>query len=177
MTGLRTTHTHTHTHTRLSALFENENEYECEYEKQHALALLDSPRSACKSSLVFSRLARVLLIVALLGATGTHWLVLQSVAWTTMFADNLRSGSVSDAIVRTFDGRHPCRLCRQIATGKQGEKKSDVRLEWKKLEFSYTLPVFQFKPPLHFPGIQSPIDSANPLTHAPPVPPPRRLPG
>jgi hypothetical protein len=126
---------------------------------------------------VISRLGHVLLIVAVLGATGTHWLVLQSVAWTTMLADNLRSGSVSEAIGRTFDGKHPCRLCREIATGKQGEKKSDVRLEWKKLEFSYAPAVFQFDPPSRFPGFQPPMDSASLLTHAPPVPPPRQLPG
>jgi hypothetical protein len=126
---------------------------------------------------VISRFGHVLLIIALLGATGTHWFVLQSVAWTAMFADNLHSGSISDAIERTFDGKHPCRLCREINNGKQSEKKSDVRFEWKQLEFSFAPDVFRFDPPMQFPRIQSPNDSAGLLTHAPPVPPPRSLHG
>jgi hypothetical protein len=126
---------------------------------------------------VFSRLAHVLLIVALLGATGTHWLVLQSVAWTTMLADNLHSGSVSDAITRTFDGKHPCRLCRQIAAGKQGEKKSDVRLEWQKLEFFYSTSALVFAAPRVHQETRSAAGDCGLRSEAPPVPPPKSLPG
>lgn len=134
---------------------------------------LDRQFAPCKSSIVISRPGHLVLIIALLGATGTHWFVLQSVAWTTMLADNLHSGSIAEAIGRTFDGKHPCRLCREIANGKQNEKKSEVRLEWKKLEFSFAPTAFCLNPPFHFPQIRPPLDSLNVLTHAPPVPPPR----
>src|SRR5690349_4015791 len=80
-----------------------------------ALGTLDVPMAARDSGAVLRKLGHVLLIVALLSASGTHWLVLQSVAWTTMLASNLRTSSLGEALERTFDGRHPCRLCRQIA--------------------------------------------------------------
>jgi len=84
---------------------------------------------------VLARLGHYLLIFALLGATGTHWMVLQTVAWSGMLADNLRGGSLSEAVSRTFDGQHPCELCRQIATGKRAEQKSTFVGVKLKLEF------------------------------------------
>jgi hypothetical protein len=51
----------------------------------------------------------------LVAGTGAHWGALQSVAWTRMLAENLRTVLFADAVVRTFDGQHPCSLCKVIA--------------------------------------------------------------
>ena len=139
--------------------------------------MLDLLLAAGDSEAVLRKSGHVLLIVALLSASGTHWLVLQSVAWTTMLASNLRTSSLGEALERTFDGRHPCRLCRQIARDRQDEKKTEFRSETRQLEFIYTTPAFIFEtppPPGDFCAVPDLVDC---LPHAPPVPPPRSLPG
>jgi hypothetical protein len=126
---------------------------------------------------VFRKLGNILMIVAALSATGTHWLALQSVAWTAMLAENLHTASWQQAVECTFDGKHPCCLCRAIAKAKQSEKKSDLSLESKKLDFSYTNFEFVFCAPTHFYEMRDANSAATSLTHAPAVPPPRELPG
>jgi hypothetical protein len=74
---------------------------------------------------VISKLGRVLLIVALLTSCGAHWLVLQSVAWTTMLVENSRRGSLVEAVKTTFDGAHPCGLCKTIETERGHEQRHD----------------------------------------------------
>ena len=37
------------------------------------------------------------------GGSGVHWGALQSVAWTRMLAENLRTTSFTEAVVRTFN--------------------------------------------------------------------------
>jgi len=39
-------------------------------------------------------------------------------------ADNLQTCSASEALSKTFDGKHPYRLCKQIAAAKKSEKKA-----------------------------------------------------
>src|SRR5215469_12912704 len=90
------------------------------------------------------------MIVALLAATGTHWVLLQSVAWTTMLADNLRTGSLVEAVEKTFDGQHPCSLCKRISAGKKSEKKAEFSLSDQRLEFISKRAVFVFTAPSDF---------------------------
>lgn len=72
------------------------------------------------------RFGHVLLVVALLGALGAPWIALQSVAWGTMLANFARTSDWSEAIQKTFDGQHPCALCKSIERGKKSEKKANV---------------------------------------------------
>jgi hypothetical protein len=115
------------------------------------------------------------MIFAVLTATGTHWLVLQSVAWTTMLATNLHTTSLEQAVASTFDGKHPCCLCKAIAKAKQSEKKSDIPVESRKLEYSYLKFEFLFCPPSEFYEVRAADESATVLTHTPPVPPPKKV--
>jgi hypothetical protein len=124
---------------------------------------------------VFRKVGHALVLFALLAAIGGHWFLLQSVAWTTMLADNLRTSSLPQAVERTFDGRHPCAICKEIAKGKKTEKKSDLSLERTKFEFSYSRAVFIFSPPTHFWQAAAFDAAAALLAHSPPVPPPRQL--
>jgi hypothetical protein len=84
---------------------------------------------------VLVRLGKFLVILALVATTGLHWVTLQSVAWTAMLADNLQTNSFQVAAEKTFDGKHPCCLCRAIAAGKKSEKKTEFNLQTQKLEF------------------------------------------
>jgi hypothetical protein len=124
---------------------------------------------------VFTRFGHILLIVALLAATGAHWTVLQSVAWTTMLADNLRTASFTQALERTFDGKHPCLLCKQITAGKKSEKKAEFPLQFKQLEFTHAATCFIFAAPADFWLAGASVASPQTLTHSPPVPPPKQL--
>ena len=122
---------------------------------------------------MFRKLGYLLMIVAVLTATGTHWALLQTVAWTTMLANNLRNGCLAEAVENTFDGKHPCSLCKQITAGKKSEKKTEFSISLKKLEFISERISFLFAAPTDFrlQTWQCPVMRA--VAHKPPVPPPR----
>jgi hypothetical protein len=122
---------------------------------------------------VFKRLAHALILFALLCAIGAHWAVLQSVAWTTMLAQSLRTNSISQAVERTFDGEHPCALCKKIAKSKQQERKSVFPSEFKKFEFSFSRSAFKFTAPFRFYEVRNLDDAFNGFSLPPPVPPPK----
>jgi hypothetical protein len=122
---------------------------------------------------VLKRLGHALTVFALLAAIGAHWVVLQSAAWTTMLAENLRSNSLPQAVERTFDGRHPCVLCKTIAKGKQSDKKSEFSPQLRKFEFSLTPTAFIFSLPAHFCEVPASAPALRVLSHPPPVPPPK----
>ena len=94
-----------------------------------------------------------------------------------MVVDYSREGSVSEALAKTFDGKHPCPLCKAIAAGKKAEKKSEFPMAGKKFEFSYSRAVFVFRAPTHFWKLGEFAAAAELLNHAPPFPPPRVVPG
>jgi len=75
------------------------------------------------------------LILTLLAVTGGQWVMLQSAAWAGMLVNNLRTQSLSCAVSKTFDGKHPCPLCKAIESGKKSEKKSDVEIKITRMEF------------------------------------------
>jgi hypothetical protein len=122
--------------------------------------------------LVLVRLGHVLLIAALLVATGGHWAVLQTVAWTNMLADNLQTGSLSEALIRTFDGKHPCTMCKQISAGKKSEKKTEFPSPAAKLEFVSERPTLVFAAPTDFDLLTVLTEPLTSWTEAPPTPPP-----
>ena len=73
---------------------------------------------------VLRKLGLLFAALALFSIAGGHWAVLQSVAWAEMLHDyTQRTGSVAVAVEQTFDGAHPCELCREIATSKAKEQK------------------------------------------------------
>ena len=122
---------------------------------------------------VFKRLGHTLLILALIAALGGHWAVLQTVAWTNMLSTYLRTDSLKMAVTKTFDGKNPCALCKDISAGRQAEKKAEFPGCAKKLEFISDRPVFVFSPPTDFYLVPEKAALACLLDHQPPVPPPR----
>jgi len=146
-----------------------------EFFRNQGIGTLDSPARLKHSVTVFGKLGQVLMMIAVLTATGTHWLAFQSVAWTAMLAENLHTSSLSQAIQRTFDGKHQCCLCKEIAKDKQSEKKSDLQIEAKKLDFSHSRFEFVFCAPSHFYEIRAANDAAIFLAEPPSLPPPKEL--
>jgi len=122
---------------------------------------------------VLVRLGNLLLIIALLGATGGHWAFLQTIAWTNMLAGNLNAATIGEAITKTFDGEHPCRLCKEISSGKKEEQRSELPFQIKKLEFVITSPGLVLQPAFEFPRIADRASAYPSQSRVPPVPPPR----
>jgi hypothetical protein len=124
---------------------------------------------------VTHRIRNALLIAVLLAGTGAHWGALQSVAWTHMLAENLRTTSFAQAVVRTFDGQHPCSICKVIASAKKSEKRAEFSQPVTKLEFPLTMQ----SPLLIAPTRSQLVPTANELVeslfHQPPTPPPRAI--
>ena len=86
-----------------------------------------------------SRLPKIALVVALAISIGRHCGFLQTLAWGGMVVKYSQDAPFKDAVVMTFDGKHPCTLCKQIAQGKRSEKKSEFPPTSKKFEFSYSV--------------------------------------
>jgi hypothetical protein len=80
-------------------------------------------------------LRNFVLLLTLLAVTGGQWVMLQSAAWAGMLVNHLRSQSLTCAMSQTFDGDHPCPLCKAIETGKKSEKKSDAEIKITRMEF------------------------------------------
>lgn len=57
---------------------------------------------------------------------GLHWALLQSVAWTGMFIRFSRQFNVVEALQKTFDGHHPCSLCKFVQATDRNSQSSDV---------------------------------------------------
>jgi hypothetical protein len=71
------------------------------------------------------------MVLSLCAAIGLHWAALQSIAWAGMLLNYSRSGSVASAVEKTFDGRHPCPLCKAISKGEEGGKKQEYQIGGK----------------------------------------------
>ena len=113
--------------------------------------------------------------MALACSIGLHWGLLQSVAWVGMVVHYSQDGGIGQALVKTFDGRHPCALCKAIAKGRQTEKKPEFPAGGQKFDFAYSATVFVFSAPTHFWKVSRLEERADSLSHAPPVPPPKTL--
>ena len=122
---------------------------------------------------MLARFGKFLVVVALVTTTGLHWAVLQSVAWTTMLADNLRTQSLTEAVTHTFDGNHPCSLCKAIAAGRKSEQKKEFTAPLQKLEFPPVKENFVLIAPSSFQLLPQANTFADSLTQKPPTPPPR----
>ncbi len=115
----------------------------------------------------------MLIALALASSIGLHWTVLQAVAWAAMIVSYSQEAPLGEAVVKTFDGQHPCTLCKQIAKGKRSEKKSEYKFELKKVEFPYAPFAFIFRAPSSFREVRAGDDRSDLLTHAPAIHPPR----
>ena len=113
------------------------------------------------------------LTIALLTATDSQWLVLQSVAWAGMIVSYSQKAPLKTALAETFDGKHPCCLCKAIAAAKKSEKKKEFPLQVRKLEFPPAPENFALVAPSHFRLLPLQNSFAKFLSQKPLLPPPR----
>jgi hypothetical protein len=124
---------------------------------------------------VFVRLGKFLVVISLAATLGAHWALLQTVAWTTMLADNLRTHSLSESVERTFDGKYPCPICKAIAEGKKSEKQNVFALQLQKQEFPPAGENSALFAPSNFQLLPQANTFADSLTQKPLTPPPREF--
>lgn len=122
---------------------------------------------------MLAKASKFILVLALCFTLGLHWGLLQAVAWTGMVVTYSRDASLKTALVKTFDGNHPCKLCVVVADGKKSEKTSEIKTPVTKLElFLVRVPLNIFPPQLAPLADQlAGIPAARTL--APPFQPPR----
>ncbi len=60
------------------------------------------------------RLVHALIALALFTAANLHLPALQVVAWTGMIISYSKDRTLADAVSMTFDGEHPCPMCKSI---------------------------------------------------------------
>jgi hypothetical protein len=123
-------------------------------------------------SAMFKAAGKWLMVLSLCAAIGLHWAALQSIAWVGMLISYSHSASVATAVAETFDGEHPCPLCKAIHKAEQTGKKQDIQLGGK-IDMDYPREAALLIPPLHdfsWPAF-SPAGSG--FAREPSVPPPR----
>ncbi len=70
-------------------------------------------------------IARITTVSVLVLLLGLHWALLQTIAWTGMVINYSRDSSLREALSKTFDGKHPCPLCKAIKKGRAEEQKRE----------------------------------------------------
>lgn len=125
-----------------------------------------------RMAFVRGRLAKWIVVVALVVSVGGHWGILQTVAWIGMAVEFSRDASISVALEKTFNGKNPCKVCKLVEQGKKAEADSDAKLDSKKVELFHLAAFEFFFPSLHQPLITATVHSA-PRAEAPLLPPPR----
>ena len=121
------------------------------------------------------RIMTLMMALALFTAIGGPLALLQGVAWVNMIRDYSRSGSLTQAVEKTFDGQHPCPLCKRIATQRASEEKVPVTLKVDKKADVFlsatesTAPLPNVRPMIYGPA---PFVSIPERFFAPPVPVP-----
>ncbi len=92
-----------------------------------------------------------------------------------MLAANLTTSSLTEAVSDTFDGVHPCPLCKVIKAGKKTEQKSEALTLKLKFEFLSVAEKLVFVAPTVFRPFATTKFSAEFISPKPPLPPPRNF--
>ena len=75
------------------------------------------------------RIMTMVMALSLFMALGGPLALLQGVAWVTMVHDFSKSGSLSQAVEKNFDGQHPCPLCQKLSKARAAEEKAPVTVK------------------------------------------------
>ena len=86
--------------------------------------------------------------VAMFLLAGGHWGTLQAVAWAGMLWSYTQTdGSLLSGVKKTFDGEHPCTMCRSIKTAKEKENSKPVIVVSSKKIDAFPAPLCAALPP------------------------------
>lgn len=122
-------------------------------------------------------LSKWLVVVALIFSIGAHWALLQSLAWSGMLLSYTQEAGFARGVSMTFDGDHPCKLCKAIAAAKAPEPQDREEFCQPSPELKLALPLTGFL--FRHPPYPVPLEFLR-VTRAtwdppPELPPPRRI--
>ncbi|MCO5053617.1 MAG: hypothetical protein M9920_15160 [Verrucomicrobiae bacterium] len=106
---------------------------------------------------------------------GAHWALLQPIAWVGMMISYSRDASFTEAVSKTFDGKHPCALCEVIQEGRQDSRQPNQQQNSEALKFDFGLipSVEDFVITEVFSSIPATSPTLNSRSDEPPKPRPR----
>ncbi len=122
---------------------------------------------------MFVRLSKWFVVLALVLVIGGHWALLQSAAWLGMAVSFSQTDSVAVALEKTFDGKHPCPLCKLVKAGKNSEQKRDLQKIETKFDFLTDAGSCELSPPRPIRHFIPASERADASRAAPLLPPPR----
>ena len=132
------------------------------------------PSSFAKFVRSIIRFTTVLVLVLSLGL---HWALLQTVAWTGMIISYSRDASFTEAVSKTFDGEHPCPMCKMIKKGRAEEKEQQQQKQSIKPGSKMEIGLIWQSTPFYFScdreTISYPNSNASIRSYEPPKPRPR----
>ena len=113
------------------------------------------------------------MVFALSCSAGLPSACVQSAAWVGMFVTFAREAPLTESISKTFDGRHPCGLCKVVQREESSKKKHDILRST--LKFELAMPECE---EFVFPQMSSPRWAAvaargDGFRREPPSPPPK----
>ena len=121
-------------------------------------------------------------LLAVFVSGGGHWALLQSVAWARMLVSYSRTDSLADAVGKTFDGEHPCPMCKKIKADRERERQEQQPLPGASiarvivdLASAPAAAAIPSVPQDAFQPTATDFLSPDELARQPPTPPPRSL--
>jgi hypothetical protein len=75
------------------------------------------------------KIGSLLSLIALFGIVGTHWIIILFFAYGKMISQYASSYGVEHGVAMTFDGKHPCSICKKVSKEQFKEAK---KMAWSK---------------------------------------------
>lgn len=122
---------------------------------------------------MFTRSGKILVALALAFSLGAHWSLLQVVAWVNMTVTYAQDASLTEAIEKTFDGKHACQLCKMVDEGKQKEQQQSTTVQKHKLELIPSDTADWVQPVAAYQSEFAPVSPWRSFREPPTLPPPR----
>lgn len=119
---------------------------------------------------------KAITVLVLVLTLGLHWALLQTVAWTGMIISYSRDATFTEAVSKTFDGEHPCKMCKIIKKGRGEEKQQQQKQESKpdsKIKLALPEIAFSLISPASEAELPSVDQWATARSYEPPKPRPR----
>lgn len=119
---------------------------------------------------------KAITVLVLVLTLGLHWALLQTMAWTGMIISYSRDASLSEAVSKTFDGQHPCCMCKAIKQARAEEKQQQQKQESKpdgKIKLALPEIAFSLISPASKSELPSVDQWATARSYEPPKPRPR----
>ena len=129
--------------------------------------------------LLLTRYLRLVAVLLACLSVGLHWSAVQVVGWVGMAVKFSRTRPVADALEMTFDGKHPCDLCKLVqnhgplsnqAPQSPPESKSELKLLVASI---WENPLVSLNAPAEIVAFPDEPGLASMARERPPVPPPR----